>query len=594
MFFQKFVATVRSFIPCGLLSLLMLGWTGYCGGATYHVDPCSTNENGTGTAEAPRKSLEGLLGELKSGDTVILRSGRYGPVTFNSVPSDFITFKAAPKAAAVFDKLTARNSSYGRFVGLIIQGGVNAYGSKHFELIDCDVTFKGDRYSSPANLVDIRHTSDALVKHCIICNGSTGLKADVSQNVIISGNLFHNLADDGINATPVKHLLFELNHMYDLNQDRLVLKDYWTTLGFIAPSAAVRVIDRPHSDINISVDPNAEGPVALVQLAKPTNFANINSMGMFIKTASGYDRGELSVRISEGAAGEPNAHSVDILLFACGPDIRGDKFINDLPKELMDIHAARSITLLRKKTGADAIKIIDWDFSNGAHQDYVVISGSDIVIRNNIFHNGASQGIFTSPAKAYNVVIENNLIYDLGGSNLTHLTIGGKCIIRNNTFIGALRNNYESQLHSPSHFLGIVRVAPLDDGNGITIINNVVAGELSAEGGRNDHNIVQYQSKYGPHTLTLGGQRASTHAFDHGFFVRPDLSRKNGRFSDYMLTPASPAVNFGSAADQPADSLGVIDSAGFIESGSARDPNHHCAGAYELSRTVSDASHTGP
>lgn len=69
--------------------------------AVYVCDPAGGQASNPGTADAPWGALSevassGKLGKLQGGDTVLLRSGRHGSVSFGGENADFITIAAAP------------------------------------------------------------------------------------------------------------------------------------------------------------------------------------------------------------------------------------------------------------------------------------------------------------------------------------------------------------------------------------------------------------------------------------------------------------------------------------------------------------------
>jgi hypothetical protein len=552
---------------------------------TYYLDAQKGNDRARGDCNAPWKSLKKAVETAREGDVVMMASGEYGTLTDSAERKEFITFAAGAGQMPVLEDVSALRTTSLRLKGLKVAGTVNAYGSKNFEMLNCKVEFAGKRYSAPANLVDIRHSLNAVVKGCVICNGRTGIKADVSANALISGNVIYNLAVDGVTATPTKGLVFEFNHVHGLNQSYYVLKSGSTRPGFETQNKTGAVRDMARGNLFISDLNSPAGTVlAYINFDEPKNFENIQVMGLSIKPSTGLGMGDLAVRVCSESNGADRGEYGEIAVFECKPNTVNKKYNSKLPDEIRQIKAARSVALLKKGNFPAAnFSITEWNFSNGAHQDFLVISGMDILIRNNIFHDGGSQAIFTSPARAANVIIENNLVYDLGGNNLTNLTLGGKAVIRNNTFIGSLREGRENDLHNPSHFFGIVRVNAAEPNAVIEIVNNIVAGELSPVGVYNDYNIVHRQSRRGMHTMVLSGPGAVGYVFERNFF-EGEVNFQPGHRGVLNFKPAvnSPAVNFGNAGEQPKTSLGCVGAQGFIQdNGAARDDKHHSAGAIE-------------
>jgi hypothetical protein len=71
----------------------------------------------------------------------------------------------------------------------------------------------------------------------------------------------------------------------------------------------------------------------------------------------------------------------------------------------------------------------------------LAIRVSNCEIRCNIIHNIIGQGIMFYPGKTYaDMVIENNLLYDVGNGLMNLFGLNGACRIRNNTLVGHVSN----------------------------------------------------------------------------------------------------------------------------------------------------------
>jgi hypothetical protein len=269
----------------------------------------------------------------------------------------------------------------------------------------------------------------------------------------------------------------------------------------------------------------------------------------------------------------------------------------------------------------------------------IAVRSSNLTIRKNIFHYlQCAQGIMFYGARGayHNITIENNLFYDMPEYNFYYC--GTNILIRNNTFYGGRRNpgltsgdiiyKYENPV--------ILTFYTGYDGNSVELYNNLFvswwalpsptdasllylenhnifwsrlsAGNPGTTKGANSR-IVGYWKTYNP-TITHGwpnyfnniGFTGSTAEYSYAvdgitpFFVNPGfllngdasqyygggLGAESGLFWDYHLAPNSPGINFGDPNNQPSDSLGSLDSNGFIRNdGPARDATHHSAGCYE-------------
>ena len=126
----------------------------------------------------------------------------------------------------------------------------------------------------------------------------------------------------------------------------------------------------------------------------------------------------------------------------------------------------------------------DWNESDDFYVDYHGGSGIalriwNVVIRNNVIHNHLGQGIkfygdSLGPDYFENMIVENNLIYDIGNYNDFAL-LRGPCIIRNNTFIGRIVN--EANILGRYGGTPAFSVNLYGDGTGVEIYNNIIVGK---------------------------------------------------------------------------------------------------------------------
>ena len=259
---------------------------------------------------------------------------------------------------------------------------------------------------------------------------------------------------------------------------------------------------------------------------------------------------------------------------------------------------------------------------------------SNAVIRNNIIHDGFSQGMMFyvdgQPDELYeNMLVENNLFYDTGRVALYQC--GTNIVVRNNTFVSEVRvegtDKYDIlQRYSGGAYL-MMNFAAGYDGSGITVVNNLFVGRWSLPdpaapyledynifwlrevdgsflpGGKGEHTrMAVWRDDAEPYTLhgnpnffeDMGftGETPDYSVSQDGVqpcFVDPGLYtgetgdyQDAGQQWDYDLAPGSPAIHTADPSQQPADSLGSVDANGFIQTdGPARDADHHSVGAYE-------------
>jgi hypothetical protein len=562
---------------CIFVALYFFAPVRFRGVATYYLDPVNGNDNNPGTSGAPWQSIQHAQGSVTDGDTVLLASGNYGDVYDSARHGDFVTWAAMPGAGVDFNALVVENSAFLHFDSIRIHDGVSAFQADHFELINCDVAFDGDPYGTLPEIVDIGRTTNSVVRDCQIHNGNDGINAEATQNVTITGNHIYRLVNDGISATPTQGALIADNDIHDLNQDHATLKDYWTTWGF-SGTGGVSVQDIPQDSLIIN-NSGTTGTLAYYNFSSPVSFANMNFSDLTITTDKDFNQGELAIRLSTQPNGSTGGLYRDFPIFACPAN---GQTASSVDIDGTGLYQVISVAIVANVSRPCNINISDWDFSNGAHQDYCVISGSDITIRNNVFHDGATQGIFTSPSDAANVTIENNLIYDLAGSTFMNVGLTGSSAVRNNTLIGSLRAHYEDQPRSPYYFNGLANISADDGGANLIVCNNLVLGELTPDGARNSWNIVQFQTGLAADNYSVSQSGGGLDFEGTNFFADHNYAPRNRGIFDYQLVANSPAVNFGDPAVQPADSLGSINAIGcIVDDGPARNQDHHSAGARE-------------
>ena len=229
-------------------------------GRTYYLDANAGDDTYDGSAATPWRTFKRALGSVHAGDTVLLRNGNYGKliagrtkdVNLNygdyALPrpefTDWVTFRAAPGAephAEAIDlgtlNTTARTSNnlavtlaftekgnadvFLRFEGLVIDNGVRIKGSRHVELVNCQIHMAGDLSGSVTiidnktgvEIINGRYVTlrDNDVTHCAV-----GIAA-ATYDFAIVGNNIHDNSHDGIRVWGGDQWLIEGNRIHDLD-----------------------------------------------------------------------------------------------------------------------------------------------------------------------------------------------------------------------------------------------------------------------------------------------------------------------------------------------------------------------------------------
>lgn len=243
------------------------------------------------------------------------------------------------------------------------------------------------------------------------------------------------------------------------------------------------------------------------------------------------------------------------------------------------------------------------DTYEGSHASGISLRSGDVVIRNNIIHDGfTSSGIMTydddmgNVYNFHNVTLENNLLYDIRNQYcLRFYKIGENVVVRNNTFVGKYTGKKDGRYYLTTAMM-VHSYAEGSNGSGVSLHNNIFAGMVSIPGTiTNAHNNIFWSLRVdGEFTSTAPGTgsivKTSTYAnnpeswFAEGFWAEPapNFEDRHGEMLDYKLADTSPAINFGNAYYQPPDSLGTVGEDGFIiKNGPSRNSSCHSAGALE-------------
>jgi hypothetical protein len=248
------------------------------------------------------------------------------------------------------------------------------------------------------------------------------------------------------------------------------------------------------------------------------------------------------------------------------------------------------------------------------HGSIVAISGINITIRNNYFHDGGiTGGIYMYGGYAgNNILIENNVLFDVHNSAaLVLYHTGSNVIVRNNIVCG--RGRYSSGVDGYYKYeAAMIIYEPYTgyDTSGISVYNNIFIGIANFYDFANilqGNNICWVmkdstgdltQEEVGTSEIIYNTSRNTY--FDTGFF-EDDVDRSwlywnYGDYSaitlsspghqlilDYHPQAASDAINGGDATNQPNDSLGTLDvSNQYVnKNGTTRNSSNYDIGAYQ-------------
>ncbi|MDY6968982.1 MAG: right-handed parallel beta-helix repeat-containing protein, partial [Spirochaetota bacterium] len=249
---------------------------------------------------------------------------------------------------------------------------------------------------------------------------------------------------------------------------------------------------------------------------------------------------------------------------------------------------------------------LDPDAPDDPHGSAISIRSGDVWIKDNIFHDiGSSSGImFYTPdaaggEEAYmNIIIENNLLYDIHNTSILRMyNLGTNVIVRNNTIIGKVRTDTSMGCYKLNSVLSVHTIADGYDGSGLEVCNNILAGTADIPSNAMISNNIFWSFYYDedPHNfldtladniIITSGNDYPIDYFTDSFFIgideESDFEDGHGMILDFNLHSSSEAINFGDPDNQTSKGLASIGPDGFIQfDGIPRDANHHSAGCYE-------------
>ncbi len=209
-------------------------------GNVYYLDAVNGNDANSGTSSSPWETMAKAQSSVANGDTVLLRSGDYGEVSFNrtglnrSSWSDGVVYQAensSQKPVFGWTNITGAENRYITLknIDLIVNdNSQNALlfirDSSHVRVIDCNINRPWPPSSNYQRGVWIegKHNGvyDILIDGCDIQGGYQGILTykDIRDGLIIKNNHIHKTASSFItlqNSDNNGEIIIENNHMHD-------------------------------------------------------------------------------------------------------------------------------------------------------------------------------------------------------------------------------------------------------------------------------------------------------------------------------------------------------------------------------------------
>lgn len=213
---------LRRWLPVVLLTLLATS----ASAATYYADPEKGNAANDGSAAAPWPGLEaciqaGKLGQLKGGDTLLLRSGFHGEAKWEGENADFVTVAAEAGQAPKLARLEISQGKKWIVRGLEIspsyakepyKGTIASIGERgeSTELVlencfvhtapDSSKWTKEEWMKAHSGILQGRHGTKLTLRNNYVLNTRFGINL-CSFDSLCEGNVIANFSGDGIRVT---------------------------------------------------------------------------------------------------------------------------------------------------------------------------------------------------------------------------------------------------------------------------------------------------------------------------------------------------------------------------------------------------------
>jgi len=525
--------------------------------AIYYVDPNNGNDSNPGSSEQPWQTMVRAMRQwtqtgtkVTSGDTVILRSGNYGVVSFDKPPvpapaswNDKITYKAETGATPVFNQLEFLYNDH-RYL--------------EFDGITLVQTDKIPR--NAISVVKIRGAQSIRLKNLKI----TGCWTDMSYAGLTRGGI-------EISASNPAWVVSDI--LIDNCEITLVQQGIFTTACTLGEGIIIRnnyIHHTSNSGIMLASEPG-NGRVVVennnIYYEKPAlSFYRVRcAEGNIIGTFAKYEEVTQDITNASGLYWDPDI-----------PNTIQFSPLTEVPLQVgagKHIRAAGSGAMMK-----DPEEIVQTEY---AHASGIALRIGNVEIRGNTIRAyGSTNALLTYPGdpKMVNgfcdLLIENNLFYDsVLGHGVSLRAAGSNIIFRNNTVIGTHVNS------TNAWYYGIgLHVEPLEGktGQGVKIYNNIIVGAIKVDTALTDYeedNNLFYSALNpgwvahlkGNYTIIYTTGTTQPTVFESGFFVDPDYSHgdnyevypgnggPSGIEGDYhLLASATAAINRADSLNAPA------------------------------------------
>jgi hypothetical protein len=614
-----------------LLVLFLVLLAGIASATTYYVDLNGNDTTGDGSSGLPWKTITKAQSVVIAGDTVKFRTGNYGTFTLtNYSNSNWITYTKDTDATPVFTSISISNTTkdniYLRFDGInIIQANPNYdpndpstwtlnYGLiylnkiKHIEIKNAEIAGYSQYLTHGFYIEDC---NNILVEHCDIHKVIHGFYHILGYDIYITQNKIHGITGSGIRTNGYYnssdgHTYIERNYFYTYDSNK--------SDAFFPPDTLT---------LNSTTYPQGSPPAFQVgeEIWQPaTGTATVKGTVMTWK----WDGSNWIVYLKNCWPGSqyfdssvPCKSQTTLITFT--PTAKGG---GNHPGAAV---AARSWNVsIRKNIFRNLCsEDIFFEVDGTSGQCY-----SGMIVENNLFYDSAN-GTNLTLLNGTCIVRNNTHIGYVNNSSLSRSDIpvrypsnvgttfysgfdGTGVEFYNNIFLGdflCTRTDYPSAN-------GVLEDYNIYWSNQSSYPNfiNTTKGthskiavwrepdpNLSPRGWPNYFENIGYIYQTGINVNTTGNP---PYDYDYArdgitpFFVDPNFmlnwnpvypqfSGGVGKVWDFHLIAGSPGINFGNSNNQPSDSLGSLDSDGFIlDNGPVRDSSHHSIGAYEYGTSV--------
>lgn len=206
---------------------------------TFYVNAATGSDSaGDGSSGSPYKTWAKVKTKVAALDVVYFATGDYGDLVEGTGPSNvfpnWVTLQSAPGNRARFGSIRVganggayfpsdRNGSfdaYLRFKELDILNGVEIYGARKVEVVDCRIEREGPWAGSAEDIekvaVNIRGAVDTTVSGCEITRTGVAVAA-AGRRISILGNHIHDITHDGIRAIGLEDSLVANNRIHGLD-----------------------------------------------------------------------------------------------------------------------------------------------------------------------------------------------------------------------------------------------------------------------------------------------------------------------------------------------------------------------------------------